>query len=151
MFLVDFVIKNMWIWLIFGSVLSALYTNFRSKKFIEKEPDLQEGYNQLVKGELIYFNIPWVVAGIAMIFGGVPDFFDLFNPTSGNFFAIAFLSSILVLWILFIWWIYFRRGADFLAKHPGAFRPEIRSPMLIKILVGVLSATCIASLLFSGK
>ncbi len=138
MFMLDFVIKNIWIWLILGSAYVAFIIKIGSKKYIEKQPDLKEGYDQLIKGELIYFNIPWVVAGIGMVFGRVPDFFDLFDPTNGNLFALAFCISILVLWILGIWWIYFNGGAEFLAKHPSVLTGGIKSSVLLKVLVGLL-------------
>lgn len=137
---IDLIFNYFWVLLIFASVFNAFYLKIRSKKFIEKQPELQEGYDQLFKGELIYLNIPWVVAGIGMIFGGVSDFFSFFRPRDGNLFVIAFHLTIIALWALTIWWIYFKSGAEFLIKYPGVFNYDIKSPVLMKILVGVMLA-----------
>ncbi|HET6668956.1 MAG TPA: hypothetical protein VFH15_01880 [Pyrinomonadaceae bacterium] len=40
--------------------------------------------------------------------------------------------------ILSIFWIYFSSGAEFLVKHPGVLNSDIRSLVLIKLLVGVM-------------
>jgi hypothetical protein len=144
---IDLIFDNFWVWLILASVFNAFYLKVRSRKFIEKQPELQAGYDQLFKGELIYLNVPWVVAGIGIVFGGVPSFFSYLTPREGNLFVLAFHVTIIVLWILTIWWIYFRGGAEFLVKHPGVFRQDIKSPTLMKILFGVLLAGGIVAMI----
>jgi hypothetical protein len=145
---IDLIFDNFWVLLILASVFNAFYLKVRSKKFIEKQPELQEGYDQLFKGELIYLNIPWMVAGIGMVFGGVPSFFSYFTPRDGNLFVWAFHVTIIILWVLTIWWIYFKDGAEFLVKYPGVFNQDIKSPTLMKILFGVMLAGGIVAMIY---
>jgi hypothetical protein len=140
MFSSNFIFDNFWAFLILATVFNAFFLKARSQKIITKQPDLQEGYDQLFKAYLVYLNIPWVVMGIGIVFGGVPSFFSFFGLNEGNPFVLAFHVSIIVLWILSIWWLYFKGGAEFLAKYPGAFGPAIRSPTIIKIFSGLILA-----------
>ena len=144
---IDLIFNNFWLLFILSSVFNAFYLKIRSKKFIEQQPELQEGYDKLFKGELIYLNIPWVVAGIGTVFGGVPGFFSFFKPRDGNPFVLAFHVSIIILWILTIWWIYFQDGAEFLVKHPGVFNYDFKSPALVKVFFGVTLACGIAAMI----
>jgi hypothetical protein len=79
------------------SVINAFYLKIRSRPMIEEHPELQKGYDQLFKGELIYLNILWVVAGIGMIFGGFSDFSSFLKPSAGNLFILAFHVTVIIL------------------------------------------------------
>jgi hypothetical protein len=76
--------------------------------------------------------------GIGVLFGGVPGVFGFFNPRDGNIFVLAFHATVVILWILSIWWIYFKGGAEFLVKYPGVFNQDIKSPILLKVLFAVM-------------
>jgi hypothetical protein len=134
----NFIFDNGWILFILVTVINAFYLKARSQKFIAKQPELQEGYDQLFKGYLTYLNIPWIVMGIGVLFGGVPGIFGFFRPRDGNIFVLAFHASVVILWILSIWWVYFKGGAEFLVKYPGVLNQDIKSPILLKILFGVM-------------
>lgn len=136
----DLFFNNTWVLFIAATVFNAFYLKARSQKIIEKRPDLQEGYDQLFRGYLIYLNVPWVVMGIGILFGGVPGVFGFFRPRDGNIFVLAFHAVIVILWILSIWWLYFKGGAEFLVKHPGVFNFDFQSPMLVKIYFGLALA-----------
>jgi uncharacterized membrane protein YphA (DoxX/SURF4 family) len=125
-------LDNFWLVLIFGTVVLAFSLRLRSRKLVAKQPELQTGYDQLFKGYLIYMNIPWVVMGIGMLFGRVPSFFSYFEPRGGDPFVLAFYIVVVGLSILGAWWMFANGGAEFLAKHPGAFG-MIQSTKLIKV------------------
>ena len=133
----NFIFNNGWILFILVTVFNAFYLKARSKKFIDKQPDLQEGYDQLFKGYLIYLNIPWIVMGIGILFGGVPSVYSFFRPRDGNIFVLAFHATVVILWMLSIWWFYFNGGAEFLIKYSGVFNRDIQSPMLLKTYFGL--------------
>jgi len=57
--------------------------------------------------------------GFGIISGLANGMFDYFNPKSMNSIVLVFHFSIIVLWVLSIWWIYFKQGAEFIEKHPG--------------------------------
>jgi hypothetical protein len=134
----NFIFDNGWVLFILITVFNSFYLKARSQKIIVEKPDLQEGYDQLFKGYLTYLNIPWVVMGIGVLFGGVPGVFGFFNPRDGNIFVLAFHATVVILWILSIWWIYFKGGAEFLVKYPGVFNQDIKSPILLKVLFAVM-------------
>jgi hypothetical protein len=134
----NFIFDNGWVLFILITVFNSFYLKARSQKIIAEKPDLQEGYDQLFKGYLTYLNIPWVVMGIGVLFGGVPGVFGFFNPRDGNIFVLAFHATVVILWILSIWWIYFKGGAEFLVKYPGVFNQDIKSPILLKVLFAVM-------------
>jgi hypothetical protein len=125
-------ISNIWVLFILFTIINAYQLKARTKKFIEQQPELQEGYDQLFKGYLIYMNIPWIVMGFGILLGGVPDVFSFLRPREGNLFVFAFHVSILALWALAIWWLYFNDGAEFLVKYPGALNRNIESVKSIK-------------------
>jgi hypothetical protein len=134
----NFIFDNGWVLFILITVFNSFYLKARSQKIIAEKPDLQEGYDQLFKVYLTYLNIPWVVMGIGVLFGGVPGVFGFFNPRDGNIFVLAFHATVVILWILSIWWIYFKGGAEFLVKYPGVFNQDIKSPILLKVLFAVM-------------
>jgi hypothetical protein len=75
--------------------------------------------------------------GIGMIFGGVPSTFTYFAPRHGNLFVIAFYISLVTLYLLGIWWIYFKGGAEFLVKYYGSLYRKYQSPLLVKTYFGI--------------
>ncbi|XOV66311.1 MAG: hypothetical protein ACFHU9_11795 [Fluviicola sp.] len=97
---------------------------YRSKKFIEQDPELRAGYKKLFRGIILYGNIPWVIMGFGIVTGLADSLVDFFNPKSMSFIVLAFHLSIIVLWVIGFWWIYFKKGAEFIEKHPGLF--EVR-------------------------
>jgi hypothetical protein len=138
MLIADLIFDNFWVFLILGTIFNAFLLKARSKRIIAKQPDLKEGYDKLFKGYLVYLNVPWMVMGIGMVFGGVPSFFSFSTPRDGNPFVLAFHATLISLWIIGAWWLFFKRGNEFLAKYPGVLGPAIQSPALIKIFTGFI-------------
>jgi hypothetical protein len=113
----------------------------RAQKCIEKNPQLEQGYAPLIRGYLFYMSLPWVVMGIGCTIGGVPSIWSYFRPRDGNPYILAWFGSVLFLWVLGTFWLFFKGGAEVLARHPGAleFRcglrsKDITSPSMIKAL-----------------
>ncbi len=134
----QFIFLNGWVVFIVFTVLNAFMLKARSQKTIARKPDLRAGYEQLFRGYLVYMNIPWLVMGFGMLVGKLPNIFSFFTPRQGNLFVLAFHASIVILWILSVRWIYFKGGAEFIVRHPGALNAEINSPLQIKLLFGVM-------------
>ena len=108
-----------WILFIAVTIANGLYLRVRSKEYIRQNPALQAGYDKYFRGWLIYGNIPWVIIGIGNLSGMTSNIFDYFNPKTLNPMVLLFHASIIVLWILAVYWIYFKNGAEFIEKHPG--------------------------------
>lgn len=53
------------------------------------------------------------------ISGVADNVLEYFNPDQMNPVVLVFHVSIIVLWALSVWWIYFKNDAEFIEKHPG--------------------------------
>ena len=103
-------------------------------------PDLEAGYRRLIRGWLIYGNIPWFIMGAGIVFGEVGSVFEFFNPRHGPF-VVAFYISVVVLWVLASYWLFFRGGAEELITYPGLLNLPIKKPWVIKVFF-VFSFAC---------
>ena len=95
--------KSFWLIAIVVTFLNAYLLRSRSQEAIARNPELKEGYEKIFRGYLIYPNIPWVVMGVGILFGGVSGVFDYFNPAAGNPFVLAFHISVVALWALSVY------------------------------------------------
>lgn len=71
--------------------------------------------------------------GVGILIGGLPSVFAYFNPSSGNPYVLAWHAVILGLWILGIFWIFFRGGAQFFVDHPGLLNLNFSKPALVRL------------------
>jgi hypothetical protein len=55
--------------------------------------------------------LPWVVMGIGMVLGGVPNVWYYFRPQDQNPYVWAWFGTVFLVAIAFAWWIFFRDGA----------------------------------------
>lgn len=105
----------------------------RGQQARAEEPELEEGYRRLIRWWIICGNLPWIVMGIGIIFGGVPSVLHYFNPRNGPF-VMAFYVTIVALWIASFYWIFFRGGAEELVAHPGLLNLPGQKPVWVKAL-----------------
>jgi hypothetical protein len=135
--LADPISRYAWILFILVTIANGLIWWKRSKPFVLARPELQAGYRRLVRGWILWGSIPWVVMGIGCTVGGIPNCFQFFRPRDGNYFVLAWWSSILLLIILGTFWM-FTGGAEAIAAHPGilnkSFAGEYPSPRGIKVI-----------------
>lgn len=106
---------------IVATIANGMIWKSRSKKYISEKPGLKDGYDSLIKGWFIYGNIPWIIMGVGMATGMTQNMFEFFNPRQFNPIVTIFFLSIIMLWTLGSYWIYFNRGAEKLVNHPGMF------------------------------
>lgn len=118
----ELLLKHTWILFIAVTLLNGLLLKSRSKPFIAEQPELEKGYNDFFKGWMVFGNIPWVIMMFGALSGATQSTFDYLNPKALNPVVLSFYSSIVLLWILSIRWIYFRKGAEFIERHPGLIR-----------------------------
>lgn len=119
--------KHTWVLFIAVTVANAFFLKAQSKKYIEKKPELQKGYDAYFKGILLYGNIPWVLMAIGNLSGITNNTLDYLNPRTLNPIVLLFHTATLVLWAVAAWWIYTQSGAEFIEQHPGLFRGRDRS------------------------
>lgn len=132
-----------WVFLIIAGVFMVFSLRQRSQRYLVEHPDLKPGYDRIFTGYLIFLNLPWVIMGIGIVFGGELGFFDFFAPPGGNLFVLAFDITIIGLWVFCVWWIFFAGGAELLASHPGSLGVSLRSATQVKITFAVWLAAVI--------
>jgi hypothetical protein len=117
----------------------------RGKREIARHPELAEGYRSLLRGWLVFGNLPWLVMGAGILLGGVPGVFEYFNPRNGPF-VIAWYVTVVALWFATVFWIFLRGGAEALSRHPGLPNLPVQEPWAVKALVVLMLAGGVAGL-----
>ena len=130
----ELLLRHFWIAFIAVTCINIIIWRFRGRRYIEANPELEDGYARLTRGALLWGNAPWIVMGFGCTFGDVPSVFHYFRPRDGNPYVLAFFASVIVLWIAGFRWLFFRNGAEELIKHPGLFNWNITSPTFIKLI-----------------
>ncbi|MEM7187011.1 MAG: hypothetical protein AAF466_10160 [Bacteroidota bacterium] len=117
----DFIPKYFWVLGIAITFLNVflMWTRIRGKM---KNPDLSKGYQQLMQGYLMVMIIPWLIMGVGITSGMAEGVFDFVNIRSDQFIVQTFFGYILGVWIVGFYWIFFRKGAEFIERHPGALQ-----------------------------
>jgi hypothetical protein len=134
--------KNFWFICIVTTFINAAIYKRKAAKYIEKDSSLEEGYNRIARGLVIWGNIPWAVMGIGCVCGKIGNVFEFFRPRDNNPYVLAFFASVIFVWIVGTYWMFIKNGAEILAKHPGLLEKnipfskskEVSNPGEIKIL-----------------
>ena len=146
-----FLFNQFWLFLIIVMVVNGIIWKKNSKKYIKQNPELKEGYDKLIKGFLIYCNIPWIIMGIGMLTGITKSMESFFYPQLLNPIVLIFNLYGIFIWIYGSYWIYFKGGAEMIVKHPGLFRNSsytndenlnikiVKFFWAVMILVGIIS------------
>ena len=144
--------KHFWIAFVLGTFLNGAIWWLRGKPYRERDPSLTEGYRSLVRGFVLWGNLPWLIMGAGILSGSVPSIFHFFDPKSANPFVQAWFGSRFFLWLAGTWWLFARNGAEQLLRHPGLVQPETISPTLLKLfwLVGVAGGVAAVVAMYVG-
>jgi hypothetical protein len=129
----DWIFRNVWIGFIAVQCANGAAWWSRARKEIAVHPELESGYRMLVRRFVVFGNIPWIVMGFGIVYGGVPNMFHYFNPRNGPFVA-AFWVTLVALWIAGGYWILIRDGADTLIRYPGLLNVRVREIWAVKSL-----------------
>jgi hypothetical protein len=143
----EFIIKHGWILFILVTLLNGIILKFRANKYIKQNPELKEGYDNYFKGWIIFGSIPWTIMGIGDLTGMTNNIFEFFAPRMMNPIVLFFHFSIIGLYVLMTWWIYFKGGAEFMANHPGLLRNN-PSAKYIKIMIPFMLLGGVIAMIF---
>lgn len=113
------ILNNIWLIFIWLSLLNAWSAKINSKYYVAQNPELRPGYKKIISEWLIFSNIPWLIMAIGNLSDSTLQFSDYMRLFTLNPFVLAFHISIILIWLLCVYWIFFKKGADFLVKHPG--------------------------------
>lgn len=134
-----FKIISSYFWLIAISftLINFAYSKREARIRIEKNPELAEGYDKLLRGYLLWMNLPWMVMGICSIVGKIPSVWYFFRPRDGNPYVLTWFGCLIFEWIISAIWIFFKGGAEKLVEYPGILRMrgvQITNPVIVKLL-----------------
>ncbi len=137
-------LDHVWIMFMAVTVINGLVLKYRSKDYIDVNPELKEGYQNLFIGWLLYASLPWIIMMIGDLSGITQSASEYFKPRNTNPMVLMFHLSLAVLMLLGIRWIYFKKGGEFLEKHPGLLRLSILkvktqvNAQQVKLLFGLM-------------
>jgi len=137
--------RHAWVLFIVVTVANGAIWWWRGRAEILRDPSLADGYQTLIRGGLVFGNVPWLVMGAGVVVGGVPSVFHYFNPENGPW-VVFWYITVVVLWILFAYWIYLRGGAETLLRYPGLLNIRSREPWVLKTLIALMLMGGIAGL-----
>jgi hypothetical protein len=132
--------------------LNVYFMKRRVKPYITENPSLQDGYNKIFKAMLTWGNLPWVVMGYGILTNNVATMFHFFRPQDQNPYVLAWFASIFLIYLLLLYWVFFKNGAEILIKYRGVFNQDFKSVILIKgmvlltIVVGVVATVAMYSM-----
>ncbi|HEY8020928.1 MAG TPA: hypothetical protein VIH93_07495, partial [Thermoanaerobaculia bacterium] len=66
-----------------------------------------------------------------------------------NPFVLAWFGVVVALWLLGLYWLFARRGAEFLIEHPGLLRGNPKSPAIIRFFYCLMVAGGVVGLCFA--
>ena len=127
-------VRHFWLVCILVNGVNGFVWWRRAQPRIAERAELAPGYRRLVRGWIFWSSIPWLVMGIGILLGGVPDVTYFFSAKNGPF-VIAWYVSLVAVQLLATWWIFARNGAEELVQHPGLFAKPIADAGAIKLFV----------------
>jgi hypothetical protein len=116
-----FFFRHAWILFIAITFINEWGIRKKAKSFLEAHPEREVEYYRFWRKHLILENIPWLIIAIGDITGMTKNVFDYFFPGMLNPIVLLFHFSIIILWSISIYWVYFDNGAEFLATYPNRF------------------------------
>ncbi|HUJ72542.1 MAG TPA: hypothetical protein VLZ30_09875 [Verrucomicrobiae bacterium] len=139
---------HLWLLFIFATCANAVCFRVRAREHAREHPELADGYAALIRGWLLWGSLPWLVMAAGLEFGHVPNIWHYFRPRGGNPFVLAWYACVVVLWILGLYWVFRRGGAEMLADHSRIFRGDLSSPGKVKLVCLLCVAAGVAAFLF---
>lgn len=142
-------LRHLWLLLIVCTCASAWAWYLRGRRVLARRPELAAGFGRLIRGFVVWANLPWLVMGAGCIFGRLTAIHYV-QPQEGNPYVLLWLAVVVVIWIVGFFWVFFRGGAEKLAAYPGLFHLHL-SPATIKVyvLMGILGGLMAIALMFN--
>jgi hypothetical protein len=130
-----FNLVNRYFWLVAIAVagLNAAILWQRSQRHIRENPALAPGYATLLRGYWICSTLPWVVMGIGIVLGGIPEIVYFLHPRTTNPYVLAWWGTYWLVVGFITHWMLFRGGAEMMIAHPGFVRARSITPKGLKL------------------
>jgi len=126
---------EIYICLFFITVISsaAMGMRLRKKYCLPDNPELLKFHTMFVRYLILWCNIPWIVMGFGSAVGSVPTLFHYFHLSEGNPYVISWVISVIWVWGIGSYHVFFRDGAEMLVRYPDILKFAIPEPSIIKL------------------
>ena len=111
--------RHLWLLFIVVGVINLVSVWRNLQGLIAQRPDLAQGYRRYFLGVAVFLTLPWLIMGVGIEVGGVPNLFGFLSLRDRNPYVIAFHAALTAMLVLTCYWVFLRRGAEFLVEHPG--------------------------------
>jgi hypothetical protein len=129
----DILFRYFWLFALALTGVNACIYQQRLPTLTAGHPERAAGYRRFFIGYSAVSALVWLVMGVGIVFGGVPNVFSYFSPATGNVFVWAWHATIVALWIAGAIWLFFRGGAQFIIDHPGLISGTLTKPMHVQL------------------
>jgi hypothetical protein len=141
--------RHTWLLFILVTCLNGASWWRESRSRIRADRALASGYTRLLRGWLVFGNLPWIVMGIGILTADLPTSFHYLNPRNGPV-VLVWYATVVAEWVALLYWTFLRHGAETLAAHPGLLNwPREPRPWHFKVYILLLIAGGVAGLLGS--
>ena len=127
-------LNHVWVVFLASNLVGAYVWRRRGRRHVARRPELAEGYKALTRGLALWGSIPWVVMGLGLTVGGVSSVRAYLHPGEADPWVLAFYLSVMVMWVLGLWWLFRRDGATKLVDHPGLLNFLPTKPGRVKLI-----------------
>jgi len=104
-------------WLLCVAVAGANYLLSLRRGSTEADPEVDPQLRRKVFGWFWGLSIlPWLVMGFGQLVGGVPSVLAFFRPQDRDPYVWGFYASILLVYLIAVYWVLFRDGARIAAQ-----------------------------------
>lgn len=122
--------------------VNAIWVKYRSRKLIEANPDLKEGFENIFWYVLISGGLPGLILTAGALTGGLQSIWQVLKPRDGNFYVIAF-HFVMILQLIFLsYWVFQKNSIEFILNYWYPLRgakSEISRPFFkFNLILGVL-------------
>ncbi len=151
MALFEWVYRYFWVIAIAVGLINTAITWYRLQNPMQTHPERVPGYRALLRGYGLINTLPWLVMGIGIVFGGVPDILYYLYPGLGNPYVLAWWGTLGLMHAWLIAWLVWNGGAEMLIAHPGFLRGNFTSAKQLKLygLCSLAAITTVTVLIFS--
>lgn len=133
----ELIFRHSWLFLVFATSLNAFTWWFRGRAVRAEHPERTSSYNRMLVWLLFAGNLPWLILGGGVLFGGFILPLDPIILSEMNAWGWAFWLCIPFWSIGLVLYVFVFGGAEELSKHPGLINIPIawQTPNVWRLIV----------------
>jgi hypothetical protein len=140
-----------------GVIIGLLNTfiTYKKMKKINQNIENNDEINNFIKWYGIYFTVPFILLQIFQLLGNYRSVFYIFLLDFNNIYYILGFVSMIFYWILMLYLVIIKNGAEIIIKYNGAFRRTFgnmsKDKTKLKIFLILMVLCSLIILLFGNK